>query len=250
MNSTQSTDVQILLFLVIIVWRLVRKMREQPVKTDGQRWRLPLILTVIGGYETLSLARGAHPIKFDTADVTYLVAAGAVSVALGLLRGTTVRIFDRGGTLTQRYSVLTAFLWLATVAVRLGLDVTANRSFGVASAVTGASILMMFGLSLLGESAMVALRIGTVGAVGDAAGSRSGHGLPGHRLAPAALTGADTGRFWRRSSPGLGGPRPSRLPAASRPPAESAREPGPADWPAQGQGRSTRSATWQATAPR
>jgi len=163
MNSTQSTDLQALLFLVIIGWRLVRKTRERPVKTDAQRWRLPLILTVIGGYETLALAKGAHPITFSVADVTYLVAVGGLSMALGLVRGTTVRIFDRGGLLTQRYSALTVFLWLATVAVRLGLDVSASRAFGVSSAVTGASILMMFGLSLLGESAVVALRTDRLG---------------------------------------------------------------------------------------
>jgi hypothetical protein len=169
MNATQSTNVQILLFLAIIVWRLVRKMQERPVKTDAARWRLPLILTGLGAFETISLTHGAHPVKFDTADVTYLVAVGAVSVVLGLVRGTTVRLADRGGVLTQRYTVLTAFLWLATVAVRLGLDVTASHSFGVASAVTGTSILMMFGLSLLGESAMVTLRAGTLNGDGPVA---------------------------------------------------------------------------------
>lgn len=166
MNATQSTDVQVLLFLAIIVWRLVRKMQERPVKTDGQRWRLPVILAAVGAYETVSLTHGAHPLKFDAADITYLVVAGAISVLLGLVRGSTVRLTDRGGQLTQRYTLLTAFLWVATVAVRLGMDLAASHSFGVASAVTGTSILMMFGLSLLGESAIVALRVGSMGGAG------------------------------------------------------------------------------------
>jgi hypothetical protein len=170
MNTTQSTDLQILLFLVIIVWRLVRKMQERPVKTDAQRWRLPLILTAIGAVETVSLTHGANSIKFDAADVTYLVAVGAISIVLGLVRGTTVRIADRGGVLTQKYTMLTAALWIATVAVRLGLDIISVHSFGVASAVAGSSILMMFGLSLLGESAIVAVRTGTLGGGSGQAG--------------------------------------------------------------------------------
>ncbi|MBR7837285.1 hypothetical protein KDL01_28665 [Actinospica durhamensis] len=160
MNATQSTETQLLLFLVIIVWRLARKMRERPIATDAQRWRLPLILTAIGGYETLSLTGGAHKIAFDTADVAYLVVVGALSVLLGLLRGTTIRIRDRGGELTQQYTPLTAGLWLGTVALRLAADLTASHGLGVAAAVTGTSILMMFGLSLLGESVCVALRTG------------------------------------------------------------------------------------------
>ena len=160
MNATHSTEAQLLLFLVIIVWRLARKLREQPIATDRQRWRLPLILTAIGGYETLALTRGAHPLTLTTADVAYLAVVGGLSVLLGLLRGATIRIRDHGGALTQQYTPLTAGLWLATIALRLGADLTAAHSLGVAAAVTGTSILMMFGLSLLGESLCVALRTG------------------------------------------------------------------------------------------
>ena len=175
MNSTQSTEVQAVLFLVIIIWRLMRKMQERPVKTDGARWRLPLILTAIGGFETDSLTRGAHPITISPADLTYLVAVSAVSIVLGLIRGSTVRISDRGGVLTQKYTGLTVGLWLGTVAIRLGLDVGAGHAFGVSSAVTGTSILMMFGLSLLGESAAVAMRTGALGG-GTGNGGKGGNG--------------------------------------------------------------------------
>jgi hypothetical protein len=42
---------------------------------------------------------------------------------------------------------------------RLGMDAS-GKSAGVASAVIGSSILLMFGLSLLGESVAVAARVG------------------------------------------------------------------------------------------
>lgn len=180
MNSTQSTDLQALLFVAIIVWRLVRKTRERPVKTDGQRWRLPLILIVIGGFETASLTRGAHPITLGAADLTYLVAVSGVSLALGLIRGLTIRITDRGGVLTQKYTALTVGLWLGTVAVRLGLDLGASHAFGVSGAVTGTSILMMFGISLLGESLAVAARTGGLGGGAGDGGGLAGGGRGGY----------------------------------------------------------------------
>jgi hypothetical protein len=40
--------------------------------------------------------------RFNTADIAYLMAAGAVSVVPGLVRGSTVRLADRGGVLTQK----------------------------------------------------------------------------------------------------------------------------------------------------
>jgi hypothetical protein len=228
MTSTQSTELQAVLFLAIIIWRLVRKMQERPVKTDAQRWRLPLILTAIGGFETVSLTRGAHPITLTSADLGYLVAVSAVSVVLGLIRGTTIRIQDRGGMLTQKYTGLTVGLWLGTVAVRLGLDVGASHAFGVASAVTGTSILMMFGLSLLGESAAVALRTGGYGGPAGRGGfdgtglGRGGYGgyrgyggndggEPEDRI-PADRLGADRagGRGLRAERPRFDRPRTRR----------------------------------------
>jgi hypothetical protein len=198
MNSTQSTELQAVLFLAIIIWRLVRKMQERPVKTDGARWRLPLILTAIGGYETASLTRGAHPITISPADLTYLVAVSAVSIVLGLIRGSTIRISDRGGVLTQKYTGLTVGLWLGTVAIRLGLDVGASHAFGVASAVTGTSILMMFGLSLLGESAAVAMRTGAFGGTGNDGYGQGGYGGRQDGGAPADRIPTDASPFDRR----------------------------------------------------
>lgn len=197
MNSTQSTDFQALLFVAIIVWRLVRKTQERPVKTDGQRWRLPLILIVIGGFETVSLTRGSHPITLGTADLTYLVAVSAVSLVLGLIRGMTIRITDRGGVLTQKYTAVTVGLWLGSVAVRLGLDVGASHAFGVSGAVTGTSILMMFGISLLGESLAVATRTGGLGGLGGGTGNGIGGGLGGNGTGDRGGY-ADDARPWGR----------------------------------------------------
>lgn len=160
MNATESTGLQLLLFLVIIGWRLGRKLRERPWSSDTRRWRLPLILTAVGAYETVSLTSGAHRISFSTADLAYLVVVSGLSVLLGLVRGGTVRLRNRDGVITQQYTAVTAGLWLATVAVRVVADIAAGHGLGVAQSVIGTSILMMFGLSLLGEAACVAIRAG------------------------------------------------------------------------------------------
>lgn len=160
MNPTESAALQLLLFLVIVGWRLGRKLRERPWSGDTRRWRLPLILTAVGAYETASLTSGAHRISFSAADLGYLVVVSGLSVLLGLVRGATIRLRNRDGVITQQYTAVTAVLWLATVAVRLVADAVAGPGLGVAHSVIGTSILMMFGLSLLGEAACVALRAG------------------------------------------------------------------------------------------
>jgi hypothetical protein len=50
-----------------------------------------------------------------------LIGAGVgASVVLGLARGATVAVYDRDGASWLRYRPATLWLWLATVAVRVG----------------------------------------------------------------------------------------------------------------------------------
>jgi hypothetical protein len=90
-------------------------------------------------------------------EIAIAVLGGLISAALGLLRGGTVRVYQLDGQLVQRYAPVTAALWIGTVAIRLTMDLAAP-SFGVGKAVASASLLLMFGVSLLGESLAVAAR--------------------------------------------------------------------------------------------
>jgi len=157
MNSTVNTVAQLLIVVAVLGLVISRRFRPQPVRGDARRWRLPLILVAIGLYSVVELTKGSHPVKLDGDDIGYLVLGGLLSLVLGAVRGLTIRIYNEGGVLLQRYAPATAALWVATILVRLGLDVAAP-SFGVAKAVAGASIMFMFGISLLGEAVAVTAR--------------------------------------------------------------------------------------------
>lgn len=162
MNSTVNTVAQLLIVVAVLGLVISRRFRPRPVRGDARRWRLPLILVAIGLYSVVELTKGSHAITLNGDDVGYLAFGGLLSLVLGAVRGITIRVYEEGGILVQRYAPATAVLWVATILVRLGLDVAAP-SFGVAKAVAGASIMFMFGISLLGEAVAVTAR--TSGAV-------------------------------------------------------------------------------------
>ncbi len=160
--SSSLTIVQALVAIGVLVLVVSRRFAPRPVRGDRRRWTLPLILAAVG-VVNLSHLSGQHPpVKITSGDVVFLVIGGGISLVLGLLRGATVRLSERDGQLFQRYSVVTAGLWIGTIAVRLGMDAFAP-SFGVAKAVVSASLLLMFGVSLLGENLSVAVRTGDLG---------------------------------------------------------------------------------------
>ncbi|KQV09912.1 hypothetical protein ASE03_26280 [Kitasatospora sp. Root187] len=71
------------------------------------------------------------PSSPTTAGVAFLAAGLAVSVAAGFLRGRTMPMWrDVSGRLHRRGNRLTLLLWLATIAVKLGLGALAEVAFG------------------------------------------------------------------------------------------------------------------------
>ena len=165
MTATSSSIIQGLLILALFCWILAKRFQWRPVRGDARQWRLPVILIAIGLYATLGsqhkTSSGAT-IALTSKDYTYLVVGGLVCLVLGLLRGWTLQIADHGGQMMKRYRALTAALWVVLIVVRVGMDLYGSH-VGVQSSVTGTSIMLMFGLSLLGESVSVALRTGGFG---------------------------------------------------------------------------------------
>jgi methyl coenzyme M reductase beta subunit len=84
----------------------------------------------------------------------WLAVQGVVSVAIGMVRGSTVRLYERGGHLWARYSPLTLALWVASIAARFGLAAAAVGA-GAGRAAMTSSTMLMFGLSLAAESLIV-----------------------------------------------------------------------------------------------
>ena len=158
MSTTATTVLQILIVCAVLVLVIAKRLRPRPVKDDTRRWRLPLILLAIGVYTVVKTTQGAGKITLDGRDIAYLVVGGVICLALGALRGTTIKFSGSSMGMMQQYTYRTVGLWVLLIVVRLGMDV-AGKSAGVAAAVVGSSILLMFGLSLLGESAAIAARL-------------------------------------------------------------------------------------------
>ena len=176
MTATSSSIIQGLLILALFCWILAKRFQWRPVRGDSRQWRLPLILIAIGVYATLGSQHknsSGTTITLTTKDYTYLVVGGLVSLGLGMARGRTLEIADHAGQTMKRYRPLTAVMWVVLIVVRLGIDLYAGHA-GVSSAVIGTSIMLMFGLSLLGESLSVALRTGTIGSGGYGGGAVGG----------------------------------------------------------------------------
>ena len=180
MTASSSSIIQGLLILALFCWILAKRFNWRPVRGDSRQWRLPLILIALGVWATLGsqhkTSSGAV-IAMTGKDYTYLLVGGLVSLGLGLVRGRTLEIADHAGQLMKRYRPLTAVLWAVLIVVRVGMDLYGGH-VGVSSAVIGTSIMLMFGLSLLGESLSVALRVGSIGGGngGGIGGGRTGSG--------------------------------------------------------------------------
>lgn len=157
--NTVPTLIQIAVAVVILVLIVGRRFTPRPIHGDRRRWRLPIVLSVVGGYEVASLSHRTPPVAITHTDMVFLVVGCVISLALGLMRGVTVRIYRVDGELMQRYSAVTAALWLGTIAIRLTMDLAAS-SLGVAKDVASTSLLLMFGISLLGEALAVGMRVG------------------------------------------------------------------------------------------
>lgn len=157
--SSGITLAQVGIVVVVLVLVIGKRFRPRPVRGDSRQWRLPVVLAALGISNLASLSHHTPPVTMTGTATAFLVAAGLISLVLGALRGLTVRIYSDGTELMQRYSVMTAGLWIATIVMRLGMDLAAP-SLGVARATASASLLLMFGLSLLGESLAVTARTG------------------------------------------------------------------------------------------
>ena len=139
--------VQIALVVAGVVLVAIRRLTGRPV--DSRRSvMMPGILAVYG----LTLLHKSGPITHT--DEAWLVVSGLVSVAFGLVRGMTVRLYERNGYLWARYRPSTLLLWLASIAARFAIEAAAVAS-GADRGVMTASLMLMFGLTLAAESLVV-----------------------------------------------------------------------------------------------
>jgi FtsH-binding integral membrane protein len=151
-----SNVLWIVVVAAILVVVIGRRLAGEPLK--GRRVTiLPLVLAVIGLYQVAQLPH------LTPADIGLIAAEGVIAVGLGLLRGSTIKVFVRDGHLWQRYSWATIGLWVASIVVRFGMSGGAVL-LGADRNVMQTAILLTLGLTFAGEGAVIALRARALGA--------------------------------------------------------------------------------------
>jgi hypothetical protein len=147
-----STVVDVLLIGAAVLWVLARQIRLARVKP-----RLlvlaPLVLAYFG-------IRALPPSTWHTAAGLGLLAVSAVvSVALGLWRGQTIKVWrEADGTWWRQGSMRTLALWGALIAAR-GLLYVLDAAAGHRTASGLGAVLVTLALSFAAQNAVIAVRM-------------------------------------------------------------------------------------------
>ncbi|MFI9723017.1 DUF1453 domain-containing protein [Streptomyces sp. NPDC052396] len=136
------------LVVLVVVAVIVKRLKGEPLNLRDLAVP-PVVLTVIGG-TALAKAHG-----LTAADLGWTAAGALLAVALGALRGTTVRIFARDGVLWQRYTGRTFLVLLVSLLLGAGYGLLAER-LGMHRAARPAQLSI--GLGFLGEALVLGCR--------------------------------------------------------------------------------------------
>jgi hypothetical protein len=176
---TISTLANIVIVLLLVGWIAVRQLKWRPV-TIARMWRLPLILAVIGVFETVNTANHA---ELTTFDVMVLAIELAVSLAVGAVMGLIAQ-FRPTAASSQTTFQTTAYqsdapapaliesrtgwfglvLWVVMIGMRIGIDVWASGAGSTIAASTGI-ILVMVAVNRIARTLVMAARVARIASV-------------------------------------------------------------------------------------
>jgi hypothetical protein len=150
MSITLVAD--ILLIVVAVGWVLLKQVQPAPVKP-----RLLVIVPVVLAY--FGVTTTAAKTWSNSADLVLIVVGAVVSVALGVPRGATIRVWvDDDGRWCRQGSKATLALWGALFVARGGLFVVAQATGHQAASGTG-PLLFALALSFAAQNAVIAVRV-------------------------------------------------------------------------------------------
>jgi hypothetical protein len=136
----------------LVVLRVLAKQLTGSMVTGKSLVLMPAILIVVGLGSAASALTLARP-----GEILFFLVDAVIVLALGVARGATTRLSLRDGGLFQKGTALTLVLWLATIAVRVGAGFI-GQSIGVAGTLTTASLLLLFGVTIAAQNAVIYLR--------------------------------------------------------------------------------------------
>ncbi|MFB7905902.1 DUF1453 domain-containing protein [Kitasatospora sp. NPDC056076] len=140
--------VHVALIGVVVVVVVVRRLRGEPLNARDL-FAPPVVLTALGLW-ALSQRHG-----LGAGDCGWIGAGAALGVALGALRGATIRVYERGGVLWQRYTGRTFLVAVVSLAAMAGFALLAERGGLAADA---RPVQLSIGVGFLGEALVVGYR--------------------------------------------------------------------------------------------
>ncbi len=147
------TFTNVLVYVALIGYVLFKRIQGQPVATSKRLFALPVILIVLG-YGDLTHGGTMKPIE-----ITLTVIGGALSLGLGLLRGRVDKLSLRDGSPFVQWGAMSLILFLGNLAAKLVLDLIGVAA-GAGTSAVGKSLVLTFGLTLLGEAVVIWMRTG------------------------------------------------------------------------------------------
>jgi len=140
----------------ILIFVIGRRLVGEPLKV-ARVTVFPLVIAAIGLYQI------SQVVNLSTTDLGLIGLEAVVAVVLGVVRGSTIKVFVRDGHLWQKYSWATVGLWLGSILVRFGMTSGAVL-LGADKTVMQTAVLLTLGLTFAGEGAVIALRGRALGA--------------------------------------------------------------------------------------
>ncbi|WP_433047278.1 hypothetical protein [Dactylosporangium sp. CS-033363] len=156
MNTTT-----LLIAVAAIVLVMIRRFAGEPLEAR-RLIVVPVVLLLIGGY-SISQVDFATAVQHPVVDGAVLGAGAVLAVLGGVVRGLTVKVFVQNGHVWYRYTLVTIAVWLGLIVLRAG-QTFAGRALHADSALLTAGLLVILGLSFLGEAAIVGRRAIATGA--------------------------------------------------------------------------------------
>jgi hypothetical protein len=144
------TVANILIYLALIIYILSKKVKGQPIGVPKKLFLLPIVVTVIGYGDVTNGTM--KPIE-----VTVTVIGAVLSLGLGMLRGRADKLSVRDGSPFVQWGTASLVLFAGNIVAKLVLDLVGVAAGG-STAAAGRSLVLTFGLTLLGEAAVLWLR--------------------------------------------------------------------------------------------
>jgi hypothetical protein len=144
------TFANVAIYLALIVFILARKVQGQPLGAPKKLFMLPAVLVFIGYGD---VTHGT----LKPVEIAVTVIGAVLSLGLGMLRGRADKLSVRDGSPFVQWGATSLMLFVGNLLAKLAIDIAGVAAGGTFSAM-GKSLVLTFGLTLLGEAIVLWLR--------------------------------------------------------------------------------------------